>query len=167
MTGVHRGLQREALEERTALVARRAPGQILDELIVDWGVSQNAISRLVGVSHTAIRKWRRGETVAAENRRRLARLLAFLDTLRSSYPIGDPASWLEMPFAESSSVCPADLYAANRTELLLEYAGGRIGPQSVLDAFDPDWRVRADENAGFSLVRGSDGHPSIVVREPM
>jgi hypothetical protein len=154
----------EALEESTALAARRDPGDVLEELATEWGLSWTTVARMVGVTPTAVRKWRRGEPITGANRRRLARVLAFLEWLRRTYPIGDPASWLDMPFADASTLTISDLYGANRIDLVFELVGGRMRAEAVLDAFDPDWRVAYPSDKRFKVVTAPDGEAAIVER---
>lgn len=153
-----------ALDESTALTARRDPEDLLDELAGHWGLSWTTIARLVGVSPTAIRKWRRGEAITGVNRRRLARVVAFLETLRTMH-LGDLASWLEMPLSDQATLTVSDLYAANRIDLVLELAGGRVTVEHAFDAFDPDWRATHAVDERFEVVQTApDGFPAIVER---
>jgi hypothetical protein len=161
---VDRVVRVEALEESTALAARRDPIEVLEELAAEWGLSWTTIARMVGVSSTAVRKWRRGDPITGTNRRRLARVLAFLMWLRATYPVGDPASWLDMPIADASTLTITDLYAANRIDLVFELVGGRMNSTAVLDAFDPDWRVAYAADDRFEVVLAPDGEPAIVER---
>jgi hypothetical protein len=164
--GLHGTLQSHALDTRTAELAQREPASLLAELSSELGLSWTLIGKLLAVSQTSVRKWRRGETITPENRRQIARLLAFLETLASSCPtISDPASWLEVRIAEESTLTPADLYAMRREQLLLDLAGMHHTPHEVLAAVDPAWRKRYGVDERYEVVPGPDGQPSIVVRE--
>jgi len=161
---LHRETVQGALDERTALIGLREPMELIEELGSERGLSWSTLARLVGVTGTAIRKWRRGEQITPQNRRRLARAHAFVEMLTGPYPVGDPASWLEMPISDEASLTPIDLYAANRMDLLFEFAGRRMGAHAVLDAFDPEWRTGYVTDERFAVVQAPDGHPSIVER---
>jgi hypothetical protein len=164
-TELHYDSAEMVLDERTTVVGLQDPAQLLEALAVEWGLSWAAIARLLGVSATAIRKWRRGDQITSQNRRRLARLSAFLETLCASYPIGDVASWLEMQISDEAVVTPVDLYTANRIDLLLDLAGRRETARAVLDRFADDWRDRYAVDAQFDVITAPDGQRSIVQRE--
>lgn len=162
---VHQLTQRGDLDDRTALLVRREPQDVLDDLGSTWGLSWASIAKLVSVTSSAVRKWRRGETVSPENRFQLARLYAFLEML-SDYPVGDSASWMEVRISGDATVTPLDLYSTGRTELLFELAGARMTAQQVLDAFDPSWRTRYAVDAVYGVVQGPDGELAIAERQP-
>ena len=159
---LHRTTQIGALDERTSRVALQDASQLLESLTSDYGLSWTTIARMVGVTDAAVRKWRRGEQVAPENRRRLARSVAFLQTLEENYPIRDAASWLEMRVSDQASVKAVEVYAEGRVDLLLELVGQRIAPQDVLDAYDPTWRENYAVDQRFTVEDGPDGQPVIV-----
>jgi hypothetical protein len=162
---LHGELQERVLDGRTAAVAQGEPAELLDTLSTEWGLSWTLTAQLLGVSQTSIRKWRRGEPITPENRRGVARLVAFLELLRTEYPaICDQASWLEMRISAESTLTPADLYAMDRCELLFDLAALRCAPHEVLYAVDPEWRSRYGVDTGFATVKGPDGMPTIVVQ---
>jgi len=163
--GLHEQLQGRALDSRTAAVAQREPAELLDDLSAEWGLSWTLAAKLLGVSQTSVRKWRRNESLTPENRRGVARLVAFLEMLRSDYPaVCDQASWLEMRISEESTLTPADLYAMDRCELLFDLAALRCAPHEVLYAVDPEWRASYGVDDRFAVVKGPDGLPSIVMQ---
>lgn len=164
VTHLHRETQLGELDERTAIVALQESSELLDALAMRLGLSWATLARMVGVSDTAIRKWRRGEPVAAENRRRLARATAFLQMLADVFPVEDPGSWLEMRISEDSTVRAVDVYAEGRPDLLFELVGRRLTPQQVLDAFDPEWRQNYGRDERFTVIPASDGEMAIVER---
>jgi transcriptional regulator with XRE-family HTH domain len=116
--GLHHDTVLAALDERAAVFGVQDPSLLLDVLGTEYGLSWSTVAKMIGVTPTAIRKWRRGEQLTPQNRQRLALLLAFLELLRSPFPVADPASWLEMPISAEATLTPADLYAANRRDLL-------------------------------------------------
>lgn len=153
------------LDERAALVGVQEGSDLLSVLASE-GLSWATIARLLTVSDTAVRKWRRGENIAPDSRRRLARVVAFLEILRQSYPISELASWLEMRISEDSTVTPVDVYAAGRPDLLFEFVSRRIGPHRILDAFDPDWRTTRSVDTSFDVVTAPDGEIAVSQRRP-
>ena len=163
---LHGELQGKALDAHTAGLAQGEPGELLDTLASEWGLSWTLVAQLLGVSQTSVRKWRRGESMTPENRRAVARLVAFLGMLRDGYPaISDHACWLEMRISQESTLTPTDLYAKGRVELLFDLAALRCTPQEVLNAFDPDWHSKYGVESGFEIVKGADGMPSILVKD--
>lgn len=164
--GLHGTLQTQALDERTTELGLGDPPTLLGKLAGTWGLSWRLIGRLLGVSQTSIRKWRRGESATPENRRAIARVLAFLEALQASAPsVCDQASWLEMRISDESTLTPADLYAMARYQLLLDLAGLRYAPHEVLTAVDPQWRAHYPVDEHYEVVEAPDGQPSIVTRE--
>lgn len=160
---LHHDTQIATLDEQTDRFARQQPQDILESLSADVGLSWATIARMVGVSGTAVRKWRRGEPVTAENRRSIARAMALISMI-GQYPIHDPASWLEMRISDDSSLTPLDLYDAKRVNLLLDHAARRQGPAAILESFDPDWRTKYPSDERFAVVIAPDGHRAIVER---
>lgn len=162
---LHQSVRNKELDERTTVAAMRAPEELLRELAQDRGLSWALIAKMAGVSPTAVRKWRRGETVTADNRRALARIVVFLDMVGQLHsPLADPASWLEMPLSDETTLTPIDLYEVGHLESLLEVASGRIGSHAALDNFDPNWRSRHGGDERFEIQRADDGTRSIVER---
>lgn len=162
---VHQTMRRHQLDERTTQTAQRAPSQLLKELSQDWGLSWALIARLTGVSATAVRKWRRGEPMAPDNRRSVARLVAFLEICEScSSPIQEPATWLEMPLSNEATITPADLFLAGKESLLLDLISEQVTPHAALDRFDPDWRESYGACSDFEVVESRDGLPTIAER---
>jgi transcriptional regulator with XRE-family HTH domain len=128
------------------------------------GMSWSLLARLVGVSATAIRKWRHGTTLMTpENRSRLALVLAFCDVLGELDPrIVDPSLWFETPLTASTTLTPADLFVAGHTDVLLDLAAERTSPPSLLDLVHPEWRQDYPADVHFRVVEAPDGLPSII-----
>jgi hypothetical protein len=162
----HHEARRRELARRTNAVALRDPRDILDDLAATRGLSWSMIARLTGVSPTAVRKWRRGEAITGEHRRRLAGIVAFLDLMSQTLgPIQDPSSWLEMPITDETTLTAVDIYATGGVNDLLDAASGRIDPHTMLDRLDPDWRQNYGKDDRFMVVRDSEGVPAIVERD--
>lgn len=153
---------RRKLDERTAAKARAEALVLLEELSTDRGFSWSDIARLCGVSVSAVRKWRSGETPSPERRRDLARLAAFVDLLDEIAPIADPATWMLMRLVDRHTVTAAHLYLDGRSNDLLEHAQGHLGVNDLLDRWNPDWR--SSTQSDWQVVVASDGHRSITRR---
>ena len=149
------------LDERTAVKATSSVNDLLEVLAVDWGLAWSEIARLCGVTVSAVRKWRMGESVSPDNRRALARLAAFLELLEVVGPVGDAAGWLGMRLSERYTVTASDLYSAGHADDVLEYAQGQLGLNDLLERWEPDWRatnrsewmIVNDPEAGRVLAR--------------
>jgi len=166
VTGLHHTVRKEELDNRTTGAAMRSPADLLRELSRERGLSWERIARLTGVSSAAVRKWRRGEALAADSRRAVARIVAFLEMITElASPIADPASWIEMALSDAATVTPADLYENDEIELLFELVSGCLSTHEVLDRFDPNWREQYARDARFEIAQAADGIASIVERD--
>lgn len=154
----------EDLRRRTVTKARADVPGLLVELAEQRGLAWATIASVVGVSVSALRKWRHGGKATADNRRALAQLAALLD-LMDEYQVNDPASWLEMPLPLGAGhrVRPLDLYRGGHITGLLELASGRENdPARVLDHVRPGWR---DQRSEWEVVDAPDGVKAIQRRE--
>lgn len=159
---VHDQAMEIQLESRTDEATKRSVVDLLDEL-ASLGFAWREIARLVGVSIPAVRKWRHGGAVTGSNRRAVARLLAFVDVIRSDHLVQEVASWMEIPIA-GSSLTGIDVYARGAGKLLLLQAAGHITSEELLDRIEPSWRTPPDDR--FEITSGSDGEPIIRMTAP-
>lgn len=143
---------------QTAIRAKEATAGLLDSL-ADAGFAWRDVARLIGVSVPAIKKWRRGEGVSGENRRRVASLVALCDLIEDHYPIIELASWFEMPILNSINLSALDLYEANRADLVFRLASGHDDPERIVTDFRPDWRTTLTSD--FETFTSEDGQLSI------
>lgn len=157
----HREAQKYDLEERARAKAKKAVPTLLEELSDSRGMAWRDIARLVGVSVSAVRKWRHEGPAAPEKRLALARLAAFLDLLEG-FMVEDPVGWLELPMVDGYTVRHMDLYEGHRPDLLLDVVDLRLTERAVLDLFDPEWRERY--RSDFQVFEASDGNLSIRKR---
>jgi len=156
-SALHHRTQKHDLSARTSVKARASVQDLLNEL-ADRGYSWSMIARLAGVSVPALRKWRLGDSPSGENRRKIAELAALTDFLEE-YMINDVPGWLEIPLDSDAPISCADVCAAGRIDLVLDFAAHRIPePHSLLDAFDPHWRSSTSD---FEVYTAPDGSPSI------
>jgi transcriptional regulator with XRE-family HTH domain len=157
----HRQVQRYDLDERARTEAKKSVPTLLEELSDHRGMAWRDIARLVGVSVSAVRKWRHDGPAAPEKRLALAKLAAFLDLLEG-FMVEDPASWLELPMVDGYTVRHIDLYEGGRPDLLLDVVDIRLKETAALDLFDPDWRTRY--RSDFEVFEAGDGNLSIRKR---
>lgn len=145
----------------TAERAKASVETMLGEL-ADLGFSWRDIARLIKVSVPAIQKWRKGEKASGDSRKKLASLLAACDLISTHYMVAEIASWFEMPLS-SAPITPVDLYAADRADLIFEFAGGHVDPEALLTEFEPDWRERY--RSDFETFVAGDGNHSIRMKD--
>ena len=162
---LHEDTQAMELDLRASQLAQTEAGELLATLRQTYGLSWETLAHMLRVSSAAIRKWRRGDQISAENRHRLAKVLAFCELLSRVDPrITDPAQWLEEPFVSSVTLRAADLYAADLLSPLLSVAASRMERNALLDQFDHDWRENYKADAGWTVQNGPDDQPLIVRR---
>jgi hypothetical protein len=157
--------QRVYQHEWSVLTQQRgaqSPIQLLNEL-ADMGFAWRDIARLVGVSVPAVQKWRKGERLSGENRRKLASFMAACDFIASHFYVEDIPSWCEMPVLEGVPVTPLDLWSRGAQLTVFEYAMRHLTPEEVLSELDPEWRERY--RTDFVTFRGEDGHVGIGMRD--
>lgn len=159
---IHQEIRDYDLDQRAAIKGRHGISSLLSELAVDRGMAWADIARLVGVSISAVRKWRGTGSSSPEHREALARLTAFLDLLEE-YAIEDPAQWMEMrlPLPSGYLISPMDLYQKGEISALLEYASQRLTAEEMLDKTYSDWR---ETRSRFESYDASDGAKAIRVR---
>lgn len=150
-------------EWRTA-AAERGKATVTSMLteLADLGFAWRDISRMVGVSVPAVQKWRKGEKASGDSRIRIASLLAACDLITSHYMVDEIASWFEMPLSSAAPVTPIVLYAADRADLVFEFASAHVDPEALLSEFDPDWRERY--RSDFEVFEAGDGNRSIRMK---
>jgi hypothetical protein len=160
---LHARVQSEDLDRRAMQRAQTHPADLLTAAAEDLGMSWNLLARLMRVSPTAIRKWRRGQPITPDNRRQLALVIAFSEALHEVNPrITDASLWLETRLHRATTLTGADLFAAGRIDALLDVAAERMTATEALDMFDPQWKQHYPADENFGVVVADDGIPSIV-----
>jgi transcriptional regulator with XRE-family HTH domain len=151
------------LRDRTFEKMKKSVATLLEELTVERGMGWSDIAEVVGVSISAIRKWRRGGTASSESRKGLARIAALLDLLEEKGLVQDPAAWMEMdlPLDPGYFIRPLDLYLEGHVFALIDLAEQRQTVTQVLDEIRPDWR---DSRSDFEVFVDADGERSIRYR---
>jgi transposase-like protein len=162
---LHEDVELDELERNARSLELESTPELL-EALVDVGFSWATIARLLDITPTAVRKWRKGAGVTASNHQRLAHLLATARMLTRVQPrIDDVAFWLETPCREDTALLRLDLYRAKAYNALLALAAERRQVVELLDEVLPDWRRLHGRDARFELVwADDDGAPLIVMR---
>ncbi len=161
ITELHAGGLEWLIDQRVRQYVGRDVGELLSKLY-GLGFAWSDIARMAGVSVPALRKWRRGESPTAENRRRLATIVAICDLVPERSPmVQDVAAWLEMPLSQNAPLTGIDLIAGGQFSLVLRWAQGEDG-EHLLDLFKPGWRdaYRSD----VEVFIASDGAPALRAR---
>lgn len=142
---------------------KSVPG-LLDELAGERGMGWSDIAEVVGVSISAVRKWRKGGDASPESRSRLARIAALLDVLEEKGLVQDPAAWMEMdlPLDSGYFIRPLDLYLEGHVLALVDLAEQRQTVAQVLDQVKPNWRTNRSD---FEVFVDTDGQRSIRQRD--
>ena len=176
-TAVYRTARKSATDARTDALqhiqrqldsaksgyAHSSPKDVIAYLAEDVGVGQLAIARALGVTPTAVRKWRRGDTPKPEHRGKLASFAAMCSRLSEMGP-HDPGGWLDIPISQQSTLTPLDLVVGGRPDLALLLGSRLADPQETLDAFDAEWRMRFPIDPDYEVLALSDGSRSAVQR---
>lgn len=151
------------LTQRAFEKGKKSVATLLEELATQRGMSWSGIAEAVGVSVSAIRKWRKGGDASPASRSSLAQIAALLDLLEDKAPIEDPAQWMEMdlPLGLGYFIRPLDLYLDGHDSALIELAEQRRTMSQVLDDVRPDWRA---ERSSFEVYTDTDGQRSIRQR---
>ena len=163
MHDLHDRIRATTLDQRTLNKSRHDVPALLDELAYQHGMAWTHIAEIAGVSVSAVRKWRRGNDASAENRSRLAKFAALLDTLEEEARIEDPATWMEMelPLGLGYYIRPLDLYLNGQAMAILDIAEQRKPIEHILDDIRPDWRAARSR---FEVFEDTDGMRSIRMR---
>ena len=158
----HRALYTAAFSDLTRKSVARPTRALLDYLATEFGLAWVDLSRMVGVSVPAIRKWRMDGGASPENHERVAQVWAFLTALRQHLHVDDPVTWLTRRLEPGFAVTVKHLWAPEWAGLLLDLAAGGTTAAQVLDRIDPQWHdtyATSDE-----VVIFDDGMPAIVQR---
>lgn len=131
---------------------------LLNELFDDYGLGWSDIAYAVGVSVSAVRKWRQ-DGRAGDNYLAVASLAALLDLLSES-TVSDPAGFLLSPVMTGYTVRQIDLVRSHRADLVYDQVCHRTSASGALDEYEPDWRgTYAREN---DLITDDEGVRSLV-----
>ena len=161
---LHSEVRGHDLADRSLEKSKKSVANLLEELASDRGMGWSDIAEVVGVSVSAVRKWRQGGVASPESRTKLARIAALLDVLEEKGVIEDPAAWMEMDFTLEAGyfIRPLDLYLEGHVSELIELAEQRQTTAHVLDQVRPNWR---QSRSDFEVILDDDGERSIRRRD--
>jgi transcriptional regulator with XRE-family HTH domain len=152
------------LADRAFQKTKKSVPSLLDELAGERGMGWSDIAEVVGVSISAIRKWRKGGDASPESRSRLARIAVLLDVLQEKGLVEDPAAWMEvdLPLESGYFIRPLDLYLEGHVQALIDLAEQRRTVAQVLDEVRPGWRASRSD---FEVFIDTDGDRSVRRRD--
>ena len=159
---LHEKTYTDELDQRCRELSKANIGELLGKLN-DLGFAWRDVARMVGVSVPALQKWRRGEKITGENRLRLAKVLAIVETVQNDMMVADPASWFEIPIRTGVHLTPIDLVASDMPALVFDLANNHDQPEGILDRFDTNWRTTLVDSQ-FETFIALDGSRSIRPR---
>lgn len=159
----HRHERRDALRQAASTLALQDSTDVLQTLGAYYGLAWTTVSQMVGVSATAVRKWRRGDTISGEYRSALAELLAFLQYTETCNSISKVGQWLDTRLPDTT-LTPADVYKLGGSDSLLDWLCGFVTVTAMLDEVVPDWRQKYARDSHFMVGEGPDGDRAIVSR---
>jgi transcriptional regulator with XRE-family HTH domain len=160
--GVHQRVYQLEWSVLTQERQAQNPLELLNEL-AEEGFAWRDIARLIGVSVPAVQKWRKGERLSGDNRRKLAGLLAARDFIASHFYVDDIASWFETRIIDGAPVTPIDLWTTGRQLLFFEYVTRHLTSEETMSQFDPEWRERY--RSDFETFRDSDGNLGLRMQD--
>ncbi len=141
----------------------QAPASVVAYLTDDLGAGQLLTARALGVTPTAVRKWRRGEAARSEHRSHLSEFAAMCALLGDA-GMHDPAGWLDIPISSQSTLKPLDLFTSGRSDLVVLLGSQLADPQETLDSFNPRWREEFPTDPDYEVVTLADGSRSAIPR---
>src|SRR5437588_6407263 len=171
----HHGTRTEFLEDLIEELRDVSVQDVLAELR-GVGLLWSVVAEVVGVTDAAIRKWRRGDSIDATHRQRLARLAAF-GRLYAAYAVPPSATgfaeWLDSRIVTRFSATPLQLMVLNRNsdtrefqpllDWMLDHSDREHG-EVLLDRYlGSGWRDDAKEEQRFRIVTNSDGERILLV----
>jgi hypothetical protein len=161
---LHDRAQAVDLDDRALTLGQNDLDVLLNALGDDLGLPWSVVADLVGVSPTAVRKWRRGGEITPDRRARLARLVAFCEIVNEVDPrIKDVGRWLQTPIiAGATTLTPADVFVRGAEIPLLNRVATRTKAEELLNSVEPNWRETTRPDDRHQVVIAEDGVPSIV-----
>jgi len=112
----HHSVRAQYIDELVSKLAATPAAEILTDLR-QHGVLWSNIAEIVGVTETAVRKWRKGAAIDSTHRYRLGRLAA-LGRIHQEYAMPGPPTafgeWLDSNIIPCFSATPMQLLALNR-----------------------------------------------------
>jgi hypothetical protein len=171
----HHNVRAEYVDELVDRLAGMSAAEILSELR-QRGLLWSKVAEIVGVTETAVRKWRKGTAIDPTHRHRLSRLAA-LGQIYDQYAVPGSSTafgeWLDSNIVSRFSATPMQLLALNREsdvavlQPLLDWMLGEpdaTHAERLLDQYlGTQWREDAQEEQRFRIVTNGAGERILLV----
>lgn len=132
-------------------LAGTAPIDLLGRLSDDFDLPWISIAKYLGVSVTAVNKWRAGGPVSESRNYALRALVAFLEVVEQYRQ--DPAGWLSSEPLPGIPFTRGDLYLAGGRDVLARDLVRQIdSPRHLLDQIVPGWDEVYEHTGGLARV---------------
>lgn len=171
----HHSVRAEYIDELVNQLAATPAAEILVDLR-QHGVLWSKVAEIVGVTETAVRKWRKGAAIDSTHRYRLGRLAA-LGRIHHEYAMpGSPTAfgeWLDSNIIPRFSATPMQLLALNREsdvavlqpllDWMLDQPDAPHAEQLLDQYLGTQWRDDAQEEQRFRIVTNGAGERILLV----
>lgn len=171
----HHSVRAEYIDELVDRLAETPAPELLADLR-QRGVLWSKVAEVVGVTETAVRKWRKGAAIDSAHRYSLSRLAA-LGQIHHEYamPGGNTAfgEWLESGISQHFSATPMQLLTLNREcdvtvlqpllDWMLEQSDAAPADQLLDHYLGAHWRDDAREEQRFRIVTNGAGERILLV----
>lgn len=171
----HQLVRTERIDEVAQELASSSQQELLSELR-DQGLLWSVVAEVVGVSDTAVRKWRKGQAIELVHRQRLRRLVA-VARLHAEFVLPNQttgfAEWLGTRIVPGFSATPVHLLALIRDsdtaglQPLLDWMLQQPDAQRAGELLDrylgAAWREEAREEQRFRIVTNSGGERVLLI----
>jgi hypothetical protein len=171
----HHSVRAEYIDELVNQLAATPAAEILADLR-QHGVLWSKVADIVGVTETAVRKWRKGATIDSTHRHRLSRLAALGRTHHEYVMPGSPTAfgeWLDSSIVPRFSCTPLQLLALNRDsdvavlqpllDWMLDQPDAARAEQLLDQYLGKQWRDDAQEEQRFRIVTNGAGERILLV----
>ncbi len=171
----HHNVRAEYVDELVGKLTEVSAADLLAELR-RRGLLWSKVAEIVGVTETAVRKWRKGAAIDSTHRHRLSRIAA-LGQIYDDYAIpGSPTAfgeWLDSNIVSRFSATPMQLLALNREsdvavlqpllDWMLEEPDATHAERLLDQYLGTQWREDAQEEQHFRIVTNGAGERILLV----
>jgi hypothetical protein len=171
----HHSVRAEYIDDLVDQLTATPVAEILAELR-QRGLLWSKAAEIVGVTETAVRKWRRGAPIDSKHRRSLSRLAALGQIYDQYNMLAGPTAfgeWLDSNIVPRFSATPTQLLALNRErevavlQPLLDWMlnlSDAAHAEHLLDQYlGEQWRNDAKEEQRFRIVTNAAGERVLLV----
>lgn len=171
----HHLVRAELIDDAVEGLGGLSQADLLSELR-QHGLLWSVIAEAVGVSDTAVRKWRRGQSIEPVHHRRLRRFVALGQLYREyALPVRqtDFAEWVDTRIVASFSATPLHVIKMTRDgdtgnlqpllDWMLQQPGGQSSEELLDRYLSTAWRQEAQEEQRFRIVTNAAGERVLLI----